>query len=257
MKIIILLISTAFLLSGCGFDRQKSAIADYDYSQMQIPLPQIAAISQEGGLLYEGQPIAVITTSAGVIRIALFPEFAPNTVASFIANIKEGFYDDSAVLAIMKDEDGNNVFFQAGLNSEFTPKTDDSGVLVKTDNEYSVNMWPFKGAIGAYSDVQGVSDSRFFIVNGQPKTPERLDSMREWKNADGEQLLPNELIDSFKDTGGAVTLSGFYTIFGQTIEGIDIVEAICAVPLKGRSPADEIKIISIEIEYYEENQDED
>jgi peptidyl-prolyl cis-trans isomerase A (cyclophilin A) len=73
--------------------------------------------------------------------------------------------------------------------------------------------------------------------------------MREWKNSDGERLLPSKLVDELSKRGCAITMAGFYTIFGQTIEGFDVIEAICGVEVEARGvPEEEIKIISIELE---------
>jgi cyclophilin family peptidyl-prolyl cis-trans isomerase len=222
-----------------------SAIGTYDYSEMQ--LVQLAALAGE---LYDGQPIAVITTCRGVIRVALFPEHAPNTVANFIERVYEGFYDDSTVLAI-QDE----VFFQAGVNS--------AGEAHPTviENEYSVNMWPFRGALAAYGSSPGSSDSRFFLVDEQPLSGEEREKLRAMEVREGV-LLPDELLDAFEEHGVAVTLSGIYTVFGQTIEGIEVVQSIVASEVDRLSrPRQDIRIISVEIKYNnaeeQENENQD
>jgi peptidyl-prolyl cis-trans isomerase B (cyclophilin B) len=175
----------------------------------------------------------------------LFPEYAPNTVGNFIDRINEGFYDDSPVLAVQEE-----VFFQAGINSEGEIKTvDENGESLVVENEYSVNMWPFRGAVGSYGDVQGVGDSRFFIINEQPLTQEQIKELSEIVREDGQHLFPEELLDAFAEVGCAVTLSGLFTIFGQTIEGLDIVEKICTAQIdESLRPIEEIRIISIELE---------
>jgi cyclophilin family peptidyl-prolyl cis-trans isomerase len=226
------------LLTSCQarpHEPVQSVIGDYDYSQMQ--LVQLDAIA---GQLREGQPIAIITTSHGVIRVALFPEYAPNTVANFIERAEEGFYNDSTVLAIQ-----DSVFFQAGVNSSGEAHP---AVL---ENEFSVNMWPFRGAIAAYGSNPGSSDSRFIIIDEQPLSEEEWEQLRTML-VDGENTLPDELLDAFEQHGVAVTLSGIFTVFGQTIEGIDAVQSIVSTDVDniGR-PRDEIRIISVEINYYE------
>jgi cyclophilin family peptidyl-prolyl cis-trans isomerase len=235
---------TAF--AGCT-QRKPSAIISYDYSQMNVPLPQIEAIE---GKLYEGQPIATVTTSLGVIRIALFPEYAPNTVEGFIDRTLEGFYNDTSVMQIQQE-----AVFYAGLGTDGYPHLvcEETGDNLSIQNEYSVNMWPFKGALGAFGWEQGVSDSRFFILDEETLTDEEWARFRKMPVKDGEPL-PEKLIDSLEEVGCAIAFAGFYTIFGQTIEGLDIVQAISKSPVDNRQrPENEIKIISIEIEYHKEN----
>ncbi|MCL2036195.1 MAG: peptidylprolyl isomerase [Oscillospiraceae bacterium] len=260
----ILALVLTILTTGCSFARQKSAIVDYDYSEMQ--LIQLDAFTPESAkALAENRPVVVITTSLGEIRLVLFPEYAPDTVAEFIAAVEEGFYDDTEVLAIKHDEDDTTdaigAFFQAGMakiDDGFMVRTASDGTIIETPNEYSVNMWSLKGAIGAYSgDKHGVSDSRFFIVNQQPLGEERLAKMRGVVAEDGSALLPEELVEAFDEYGGVFTLSGFYTIFGQTIEGFDVIEAICDIEVNERTrPVEDIKIISVKMEEIQEIEDE-
>lgn len=237
----LLLVTLALLigLSGCRTAQRKSAIADYDYSEME--LVQLDAI---GGGSTADRPTAVMTTSLGVIKIVLYPEYAPNTVSNFMALVEEGFYDNTAVLGVRE-----SAFFQ-GVNSDGETKTTSGGLI---DNEYSACMWPFKGAVGSYCDVDGFGDSRFFIIDEQPLTQEQLDKLKTITVGEGEeerQMLPDELLTAFKEVGCAVTMSGFYTFFGQTVEGFDVIETICKAQVdKKARPVEEIKIIKIELEY--------
>ncbi|MCL1881481.1 MAG: peptidylprolyl isomerase [Oscillospiraceae bacterium] len=223
-----------FLTSCTAQTPPRSAIADYDYSEMRLSQLDIIA-----GQIDVERPIVVITTTFGVIRVALFPEYAPNTVANFIARVEEGFYDDSAILAI-QDE----AFFQAGVNSD--------GIAheIEIENEYSPNMWPFRGALGGYGTTQGISDSRFFIVDELTLTYSERERLGEML-VDGENTLPDKLLEAFDEIGGAIPLSGIFTIFGQVIDvqSLEVVSKIVATDVDRLSrPREEIKIITIELE---------
>jgi peptidyl-prolyl cis-trans isomerase B (cyclophilin B) len=224
------------LFTGCK-KRPQSAIINYDYSQMRL-------VQLEE--LYEGQPIAVITTSVGVIKVALYPEQAPATVANFIDRINEGFYNDSLILHVRE-----GTAFYAGLNSEGYPKTSsDEGESLIIPNEYSVNMWPFKGALCAFGTQHGFSDSRFFMVNEEVLTESQFAQLRQIKLADGTQMLPDELLEAFSKVGCAVSLSGFFTIFGQTTEGLDVIEKITSAQTDPHSrPTEDIRIVTVELTY--------
>ncbi|MCL2634842.1 MAG: peptidylprolyl isomerase [Oscillospiraceae bacterium] len=226
---------SSFTVTGCGiFTRQSNAITEYDYSVMRL-------VQLEE--LYENQPIAVIHTEFGIIKIALYPQYAPKTVENFINLINAGFYDGKKIEGVPM-----NALFYSG-----TPNKDDEFVGAVVEKEFSVNLWPFKGALCARSDVQGAegeSDSRFLIVNGEPFEDEHVEQLRT-VTRNGEQLLPDELLLALQEKGCMVTLSGFYTVFGQTFEGFDVIEAICNAPAdRNGVPIDEIIIEKIEIEYY-------
>lgn len=48
-------------------------------------------------------PVAIIRTNLGDLRIQLFPEIAPKTVANFIALAKQGYYDGVIFHRVIRD----------------------------------------------------------------------------------------------------------------------------------------------------------
>jgi peptidyl-prolyl cis-trans isomerase B (cyclophilin B) len=54
-----------------------------------------------------------------------------------------------------------------------------------------------------------------------------------------------EQINEYTTTGGAPSLDGLYTVFGEISEGIEVVEKICALPASGKNgrPNPDVKII--------------
>ncbi|MEG0692065.1 MAG: peptidylprolyl isomerase, partial [Oscillospiraceae bacterium] len=85
----------------------------------------------------DGQEIAVIETTKGTIRMALFPNEAPKTVAQFKKLINEGFYNNK------------EIFIQPDFQAFITGATDETGVKGKiaTDDgkalecEVTPNLW--------------------------------------------------------------------------------------------------------------------
>ena len=239
--IIISILTT--VLASCGTTRQRPAILDYDYNSMRL-------VQLEEP--YEGQPIAIIETTLGIIKVALYPEYAPETVQNFIDRIEEGFYDDRFVYAIPRSEHEDydtGVLFHSGAADElFREGKTTSGEPI--ENEYSVNLWPFKGALVAFGGIQGQSDSRFVIINGEPFGQKEMELLREVKR-DGERLIPEKLLTELEKHGCLFQVAGLFTVYGQTIEGLDVVEAICALPVDERTqPLSEILIEKITLEYY-------
>ena len=64
--------------------------------------------------------------------------------------------------------------------------------------------------------------------------------------------MPDEVIDAFVENEGVVHIAGCYTVFAQTIEGFDVIEAICEVPVDEKSgkPTEELKINRITLTEY-------
>ncbi len=234
------------VLSGCslfGGNSTQSAIGTYNFSEMNL-------VQLEEP--YENQPMAVINTSEGTIKAVLYPEYAPNTVDNFINRANEGFYNGKDIYAIVEQ-----AFFLTGsYNEEGTQGFTNDGKPIK--NEYSVDLWTFKGALCAYSGQVGHGDSRFFVINDKPLSEEEIAQLRAFKNEDGTQKIPEELITAFVEKGSVAHFAGCYTVFGQTIEGFDIIEKICAVETDESTahPVSPITIESIEITEYTSSEEE-
>ena len=64
--------------------------------EKELKLPQLELDTIEG-------PIAVIKTNYGEMKIKLFPDQAPKTVANFVALAKSGYYDGIIFHRIIKD----------------------------------------------------------------------------------------------------------------------------------------------------------
>ena len=240
-KIISLLLICGSILSCSGClasmtNTTPSAIGSYNFDEMELVQLQEPK---------EGQQTATIETTLGDITILLYPEYAPNTVNNFVNRAKEGFYDGKDIYGVME-----KAFFLTGAyNEERTQGVTEDGELIA--NECDVDLWTFKGAVCSYSGTPGYSDSRFFVVNGYPLTVEEVDELRSFKNSEGEKLLPDELINAFVEKGCIAGMSGCYTVFGQVIEGYDVLEAICNVEVdKNSEPVEKIYIEKITVSEY-------
>ena len=90
------------------------------------------------------------------------------------------------------------------------------------------------------------SACQFYIVWGRiqngatiARTQQRLE-----ESTDGEVQLTPEMIDVYKTQGGTPHLDGQYTVFGEVIEGMDVVEQIQQVKTDRRNrPLEDIRIL--------------
>ncbi len=239
MSVIIAVVMITTLMNGNGYNAMK----EYNFDEMvlvQLEEPK------------DGQPMAVIDTSEGVITAVLYPEYAPNTVDNFINRANEGFYDGKPVYAIINE----SLFMTGAYNEEGTQGFTNDGNPIA--NENSVNLWTFKGALCSYSGQTGYGDSRFYIVDEFPITEEEYTELRARKNDDGSQIIPEELLTAYTEKKGIIHLAGMHTVFGQTIDGFEVVEKICDNEYDAETmrPINEIIINSIEITEYKSAEEE-
>ncbi len=205
----------------------------------------------------EGAPIAVIETSYGEIRAVLYPEYAPQTVEQFVSLAESGYYDNTYVF-----EQKEDVYFAAG-----TPQPDGSlgeGTNEHVPLEVHQNLWPFKGALcvlntsveGGFFDrlfknTETFTGSRFMVLGSVDFTDEEF--VTQFREASGSE----ELADAFVERGGVPNFAQQMTVFGQTYEGIDVVEQICAAAVQAETsaagytpPVEECIIYSVTIGEY-------
>ncbi len=115
--------------------------------------------NQDTGEVTEN-PIVIINTSKGVIKIELFQDKAPKTVENFVKLVNEGFYDGMIFHRIM-----DNFMIQAGNSySDGTTKNSPYGNIVF---ESDPGLLHEDGAISMASTGAGVGGSaQFFICEG-------------------------------------------------------------------------------------------
>lgn len=188
-----------------------------------------------------GAEIAVIETTAGAIRIVLFPDQAPNTVAYFRQLVEEGFYEDNSLII-----NPTNKTMTAGAVDELGAQGEGEGI----PSEITPNLWHFSGAVSALGYERSrlfpetLSDSRFFIIGQVEATTEMVRQMEEYR-------YPQKVIDAYKEYGGLPQYTGSYTVFGQVVSGMDVVEQLVA-----EEPADKPQIQRIYFSVYQEEEPE-
>lgn len=226
------------LCSGCSLfgETRRSAVLDYDFSNMEL----VQLKEPE-----EGQLTAIIQTSMGDITAVLYPEYAPKAVSNFVNRANDGYYDNTIIF-----QNYEKLFVATGSSGNGSTGATDDGQLI--ENEYSPNLWPFKGALCAYSLTQGYFDSRYIICNTYGEfTEQQISDLKSVKRND-EQLFPDEVIDAWVEYGAIPTLSGFYTVFGQVVDGMDVLEDILNAEYNTETytPIDDITVYHVEITEY-------
>jgi cyclophilin family peptidyl-prolyl cis-trans isomerase len=167
-------------------------------------------------------PIAIIETSMGTIKVELDQEKAPITVKNFLDYAESKHYDGTIFHRVMGKENSDRDFMiQCG---GFEPGMKQKKVKAAIKNEASNGLSNKRGTLAmARTNDPDSATSQFFI-----------------------NVADNEFLNKSPRSDG-------YAVFGKVTEGMDVVDKIKAVPTGNRGghgnvPKDDITIKSVKIE---------
>jgi peptidyl-prolyl cis-trans isomerase B (cyclophilin B) len=184
------------------------------------------------------ETLILIHTKFGDITAKLYND-TPKHRDNFIKLVKEGWYEGSPFHRVIK-----NFMIQGGSNKD--GRTDPG---YKIDAEIRPNHFHKKGAIAAarmgdhVNPLKKSSGSQFYIVQGQVVNDQYLDQV---SAATGHQFTKEER-EVYKTIGGTPHLDGGYTVFGEVLDGFDVIDKIANVPTDRRDQPLEPVTMSIEI----------
>lgn len=240
---------------GCGGDTTADGNTQTQTDTTEILQAQMPA---------EGEEIAVLTTSAGVVKMRFFPEEAPKAVENFKTLAKEGYYDGLLFHRVIED-----FMVQTGdPNGDGTGGESCWGEAF--EDEISAKLHFYRGAVAMANRGANTNGSQFFIVQQQSVMEQALEALQDARDNNEEelgitltdgnyytfsQLFPDEVLQYYRDQGGAAHLEYVfgapYTIFAQVFEGMDVIDAIAAAETDSNDkPVEDITIESITFEAY-------
>lgn len=170
---------------------------------------------------------AKITTNLGEITIKLHND-TPNHRDNFIKFVENGWFDGTLFHRVLP-------FFmaQGGDPNSVGAKPDQKlGVdrCDKLENEIKRHYFHKKGTLAAARLPDSVNPTKqssacqFFLVQGFRQTDAQLDAM------ETENFKFSDIARAYyKTVGGSPHLDMNYTIFGEVIEGIEVLDLICAM----------------------------
>jgi len=214
------------LLAACGPADKPAATAPPP--RPKPPGPDIAALTDSTapaallayGRQYPGSEV-LVKTRLGNIRVRLYDD-TPIHKANFLLLARRGVFDETVFNRVVKGfavQGGQT----SGVRSIHLRR-------YRLPPEINARHFHVKGTLGMarYDDEQNPghlsSNTDFYFVVGEKLTPYQS------RAAAGRPLTPAQ-VQAYASRGGVPSLDGKYTVFGEVIEGLDVVDKIAQVPV--------------------------
>jgi peptidyl-prolyl cis-trans isomerase B (cyclophilin B) len=182
----------------------------------------------------ETETKVLIKTSYGNIIVKLYND-TPMHRDNFIELVENGWYNGSKFHRVIQ-----NFMIQGGASAN---GKDDPGYT--TPAEFRPNHIHKKGALSAarqgdqVNPTKASSGSQFYLVQGETFTNQQLNNF----SAQTGFIYTNKQREIYNTIGGTPHLDGGYTVFGEVVEGLEVIDLIAAVETGYRDkPVVEVKM---------------
>ncbi|WP_342646541.1 peptidylprolyl isomerase [Mucilaginibacter sp. CSA2-8R] len=169
-----------------------------------------------------------IKTSYGQCIIRLYNQ-TPKHRDNFVKLIKQGIYNGTLFHRVIQ-----NFMIQGGdpTSKDAKPGVElgNGGLKYTIPAEINDSLFHKRGALGAARDdnpAKASSSTQFYIVEGKRFTDGKLDTLEQTRLKGYK--IPQWQRQYYKTIGGAPHLDHNYTVFGEVVSGIDMVELIAPV----------------------------
>jgi peptidyl-prolyl cis-trans isomerase B (cyclophilin B) len=153
-------------------------------------------------------------TSMGTMKIELYPDKAPKTVANFLEYVRAGFYDGTIFHRVIE-----GFMIQGG---GFTPDMSEKSTRPPIENEAANGLKNVRGSLAMARTNDPHSASAQFFIN----------------------TVDNPFLDYT-----AATIQGYgYAVFGQVVEGLETLDAIKKVSTGSKGGYDDVPTSAVTIE---------
>lgn len=197
-------------------------------------------------------PEVLIETTKGNIRLRLYNE-TPLHRDNFLKLIREyHFYDSLLFHRVIPD-------FMVQAGDPYSKNAKPGELLGDHSLDYNIpaeirlpQLYHKRGALAAAREPDEVnpnhesSSSQFYIVYGKKQTDKTLDIQQQRLDSvfNDSIKMTAEMTETYKNAGGTPHLDGGYTVFGEVVEGMDVVDRIQQVKCdKNDRPIEDVRII--------------
>jgi peptidyl-prolyl cis-trans isomerase B (cyclophilin B) len=240
---ILIFVTIVVMLAACGTSPKKKDEASTSTKTTAAKTEQKEGAKQVADTSYpqlstdvaENEKLVEMETSMGTIKIKLFPEYAPKAVENFVKHSQDGYYDGLIFHRVIND------FMIQGGDPNGNGTGGESIWKTPFEDEFSPNLFNLRGALSMANSGSNTNGSQFFIVQKTTLDP----SMKEEMDKAG---YPKEIIDAYDKNGGTPWLDHRHTVFGQVIEGMDIVDKIADTKVDAKDkPEQDVVIKGIKV----------
>ena len=205
------------------------ALEEFGLVEKQLHFPQVDLENVEG-------PVAIIKTNHGDMKMKLFPEHAPKTVANFVALAKDGYYDGIIFHRIIPE------FMIQGGDTTGTGMGGQSIYGDSFEDEFSEELYNVRGALSMANAGPNTNGSQFFIVQNS-KIPYAQKELERggW---------PKPIAELYAAKGGTPHLDRCHTVFGQIMDDASykVLDEIANVETGAQDrPVEDVVIETIEV----------
>jgi cyclophilin family peptidyl-prolyl cis-trans isomerase len=190
--------------------------------------------------------VEMITTD-GTIRLRLY-DSTPLHRDNFLRLVKSHYFDSLLFHRVIK-----NFMIQGGdPDSRRAAAGDhlgDGGPAYTVPAEFRPTLFHKKGALAAAREGNDInpekrsSGSQFYIVQGKRFTDAGLDSLETFRLKG--RKIPSAQREVYQTLGGTPHLDQNYTVFGEVVSGLEVVDAIAAEPTTADPPDRPVKDVRI------------
>jgi len=178
----------------------------------------------------KNEQLIKMETSKGDMIIKLYNE-TPAHRDNMIKLIKEGFFQDQLFHRVIKE-----FMIQGGdphsKGAEKGQRLGSGGPGYTVPAEFHKDLIHKKGALaaarkgGSANPEKASSGSQFYLVQGRVLSPEEIDFLKQR----GVASFTEESAEIYQTLGGTPHLDGSYTIFGEVVKGLEIIDSIANCP---------------------------
>ena len=176
----------------------------------------------------------MIITDSGEIKVRLYNQ-TPAHRDNFLALVKAKYYDETLFHRVIK-----GFMIQGGDPDSYlatdTTVLGNGGPGYTLEAEIVDSFYHKRGALAAarlgdlVNPSKASSGSQFYIVQGRVFNTQELNIM-EKQRRDTSYHFNETQRQLYTTVGGSPHLDGQYTVFGEVVEGMDVVDKIAAMPV--------------------------